>query len=571
MAGNPEPQATPANAAAAGGARAASQGAMRRVELLLFLLLWSTYAYFYQSGQHNEAARLDLARTMIEERVLWVDRFAWNSADVIAYERDGERHIFSNKAPGATLVIALPLAFASALLRPLGLPEWIHWHAAIYATAVLTVSLLSAAAGVALFRVGRRVAGSAGVALLGVVAVWLGSIAFPFSTLLFGHQLAAAFLAFSFAILFALRSRGERAFRRPALALGGAGFLAGLAVVTEYPTVLLAALLSGYLCIALGYARAPARRRLALAGAFAAGAGAAGAILVLYNWAAFGKLFYIPYQAYTETAEKFPGHAAGFLGMHWPGAVAFARVLAELTVRPQRGLVYLGFGEGRVYALGPVLWLALPGLVWLRRAARPEALLVLSALAVFLIFNACYGDSIVYWGGAVSVGPRHVVPMLPFLALPIALAARRLPWAFVPLLAISVFYALLATAIEPRVGYEYAHPSRDLFLANYLEGRFALGLGGIFDPEARLLTADSVAFNLGKLAGLRGTWQLAPLLAVWVRGGGLLARAAATADGAAPGAARGAARLRARLGSPALVTAALAAFAAFVVAWPLAP
>jgi hypothetical protein len=243
--------------------------------------------------------------------------------------------------------------------------------------------------------------------------------------------------------------------------------------------------------------------------------------------------------------------------MHWPGGARFAEVLAEITVRPHRGLVYLGFEEGRLYALSPVLWLALPGLVWLRRAARPEALLVLAALAAFLIFNACYGDSFVYWGGAASVGPRHLIPMLPFLALPLALAARHLPWAFVPLAAVSVFYVLLATAVEPRVPYHHAHPARDLFLASYLDGRFALGRGHLFGEE-RLLTADSMAFNLGKLAGLPGAWQLAPLLAAWVGLGGRLARSAALADGAAPAAARAAATL------------ALLLFAAFFLACPLA-
>jgi hypothetical protein len=145
--------------------------------------------------------------------------------------------------------------------------------------------------------------------------------------------------------------------------------------------------------------------------------------------------------------------------------------------------------------------------------------------------------------------------MLPFLALPIALAARRLPWAFVPLLAISVFYVLLATAIEPRVDSVYPNPARDLFLANYLEGRFALGQGQLFG-EPRLLTPDSVAFNLGKLAGLPGAWQLAPLLTAWTLLGGRLARTAARVDGVAPTKAR------------AVVSLALALFAVFVLAWP---
>jgi hypothetical protein len=550
---------------------AAATRAARRTELCLFALLWVSYAYFFQSGGQNEAARLDLARAMIEQGVLYVDDYRWNTADIIVHVRDGVEHFYSNKAPGVSLVIVLPFALVSAALRLLGLPEWLHWNVAIYTTTLLTISLISALAGVVMFRVARRISGSTGGALLGVVAVWLGSIVFPFSTLLFGHQLAGAFLTFAFALVFALRSRGEAAFRRPALAVAAAGFLAGLAVVTEYPAFLLAALVGGYLLIALACAGIAWRRSAELAGAFAAGAGAACAILFVYNWIAFGSLLYIPYQSYAEGVgpHTFAGHALGFLGMHWPGAAEFGFVLAQITVRAPRGLVYLGFGEGRIYALSPVLWLALPGLFWLRRAARPEALFVLTALAAFLIFNACYGDSIHYWGGAASVGPRHIVPMLPFLALPLAFAVRRLPWAFVPLLAVSVFYVLLATAIEPRVGSEFDNPSRELFLANYLEGRFALGRDSIFDQEDRLLTEDSVAFNLGKLIGLDGAWQLAPLLLAWILLGVRLARAAGLADGVSAGAPG--ARLRERLASPELVGAGLGLYAAFVLVWPLLP
>ena len=60
-----------------------------RVELLLFLLLWTTYAYFYQSTQHNEAARLDQTRAIIQDHTLLINKYWWNTADVIHYQKDG--------------------------------------------------------------------------------------------------------------------------------------------------------------------------------------------------------------------------------------------------------------------------------------------------------------------------------------------------------------------------------------------------------------------------------------------------------------------------------------------------
>jgi hypothetical protein len=173
------------------------------------------------------------------------------------------------------------------------------------------------------------------------------------------------------------------------------------------------------------------------------------------------------------------------------------------------------------------LWLAVPGLVLLarRRELRAEAVLCAAALLAYLAFNACYGDSIVFWGGATSVGPRHLIPALPFAALPLGLAAARLKPAFVPLLMLSAASMLMATAVEPRTPYEPTNPWRELYLPSYLQGCFAVARDGLFHPD-RMLTADSTAFNLGKLAGLPGRWQLAPLLLAWLVLGALLVRRA---------------------------------------------
>ena len=537
----------------------------RRIQLLLVLLLWPTYAYFYQSGEHNEASRLDLVRAFVEDGVLWVDTYAFNSADLIRYQRDGVEHFYSGKAPGSSMVAALPFKLASEALWPFDLPDGIHWHAVVYATAVTTVNLLSAVAAAVLFGVCWRATGSAWASLFGVAAVWLGTILFPFSTLQFGHALAAAFLAFAFALVRRLdEERGETA-RRPGWALFGAGLSAGFAVVIEYPTVILVALLGLYLLHRLGGVRAAPRRRAGLVASFVAGGLCAAALLAAYNLAAFGTLLYVPYEAYAQGQGGFQAHSRGVLGVSWPGLASFLQVLGEITVRPQRGLVYLGFEGWRVYAMNPVLWLAVPGIALLlaRRETRADGVLAGAAAAAILAFNACFGDSIVYWGGGASVGPRHVVPMLPFLAIPLARTVRSLPWLFFPLLVVSVFYMLLATATEPRVGYEFANPARDLFAASWLDGRFALNRGTLFDVERLLLTEDSTAFNLGKLAGLPGTWQLAPLLAWWLGVGSLLLCAAARADASAPSFAPSA-RTPLRLG-----VVGLAAFALFVVATPV--
>ncbi len=536
----------------------------RRLQLLLLALLFPTYGYFYQSGDHNEAARLDLVRAFVDDGVLWIDAYAYNSADVITYERDGVSHVYSGKAPGSSILAALPFKLTSEVLRPFELPEWLHWHAVAYATALLSLSLLSALAAAALLGVCWHATGSATSALLGVVSVWLGTILFPFSTLQFGHAQAAACAAFAFALLYGLRHGG----RASAWRVAAAGFAAGFAVVIEYPAIILVAWLGLYLLHALGSLPGSRGRRAGLLASFVGGGLGAAAFLAAYNLAAFGTLLYVPYAAYATDTSYFQAHARGVLGVSWPGLASFLEVLAEITVRPQRGLVYLGLDGLRVYATNPVLWLALPGLalLCLRKETRAEAALAAAAAASFLAFNACFGDSIVYWGGGASVGPRHLIVMLPLLVLPLARAARGWRWLLLPLLAVSVFYMLLATATEPRVGYEFQNPPREFFAASWLDGRLALSRAHLFDVDRQLLTTDSVSFNLGKLAGLPGALQLAPLMAWWIAVGSWLLRTAARIDAeAAVASAAG----RSPTLAFRLALAGLAAFGLFVAAAPL--
>ena len=184
-----------------------------RVELLLFTLLWTTYAYFYQSTQDNEAARFDQIRALVEDRTLSINKYWWNTADIIHYQKGGTDHIYPNKAPGASFIGVVPYAIITALLGPfrtVGLPAWIYWHLVVYLTIIFTVSFLSALAAVAIYGVLVRMTEDRYFSVLIVLAIWLGTIAFPFSTLYFSHQLAAALLVSGAASICAYWARVHR-------------------------------------------------------------------------------------------------------------------------------------------------------------------------------------------------------------------------------------------------------------------------------------------------------------------------------------------------------------------------
>ena len=88
---------------------------------------------------------------------------------------------------------------------------------------------------------------------------------------------------------------------------------------------------------------------------------------------------------------------------------------------------------------------------------------------------------------------------------------------------VSIFFALMGSAIEPRTPYWLPNGMTGFYLPKFLKGEFAKSQDWVFSPD--LFTRDSVAFNLGKLIGLHAQWQLLPLYAIWLGGAIWLARA----------------------------------------------
>ena len=489
-------------------------------ELLLFVLLLGSYAYFYQSTHHNEAARFDQLRAIVEKQTLKINDYWWNTADVIHYQKNGADHIFPNKAPGMTLLSVAPFTIISlglSVFRGFGFPAWAHWHTVVYLVTLLAVGALSALAGVLIYRVLTEISGKKYLPALTIVAIWLGTLAFPYSTLFFSHQFAAALLAFAFYLLFRLGHDRNAPLRREKFYALSAGMLMSFSVASEYPTILLAAVLFAYGVWCMSVRPISTPNRLTLIVLCTVGALAGAGMLLLYNQAAFGKPFYIPYESYAKATGDFSKtYSRGWLGLHWSGFDHFVYALTTITVSPQIGMLYLGLDGWRIYACSPILWLCVPGLVamLLKRSVRLEGLVVGAMTLLYLLFVTNYGSSPYDWAGASYFGSRHLVPLLPFLALPLYFGARFLRPIFYPLLAISIFYMLIATATEPRVAIPYQNTARDLLLPDYQRGRFAQNIDALYDGQ-RNLVKDSAAFNLGKLVRLPGHLQLVPLLLWW--------------------------------------------------------
>ncbi len=470
------------------------------VATTLFLVFFFSFSYFYPGGGHNEAARYDTIRALINDGSFIVDKYAYNSADLI----NVKGHYYSSKAPGTTF-LGLPFFWATEKilsLTPLTDPVRDHW--VCYWTSVFAVALPCAFGLVVLFWLLLKFKASEREAAVITIAVGLGTIYFPFATIFFSHSATGALLITGFYQIFSYRKEKWR--------LVVAGFALGFAIIFEFPAAIAAAFIGLYAIWRL--------RKEPRGIAILVVTGFVGLVpLFLQNWIAFGSPFILSYSAYAQDSNQvFEAHKQGVLGIKIPLFNAddwrlFLNNMAEITYRPLRG----------IFIFNPVLLYLIPGFFWLgwkmikRRQEFALEMLVMMVITIsYFAMNAGFGDSIVYWGGGASFGPRHIIPALPFMA-PLLLEGWRKPRiqaAFVPALLVSIFFCIMATSIEPRTPYAPNNAIFQYYLPKFLKSEFAITTVGIFSEVK--LTENSIAFNWGKLAGLPPSTQLIPLLIFWV-------------------------------------------------------
>ena len=475
----------------------------RETELALFLICMVTFAYFYQASDHSTASRIDLIRSILERRTLWIDGFAgYNTADIVQLNS----HIYSNKAPGGAFTGLIPWTIITTLLGiVLSPPSGFYWAFATYLVTVATISTAVAVMAVLVYRLALMMGANTTRAVALGLTLAFGTIMFPYATE-FTSEPIAALCEFAAFYLLAMPQDDDAPWWHSLFP----GLLAGWGVLCDYPTFLLAATVGGYALWRLkGWGKILT---------FFAGAIVVADLLMLYNKFAFNSAFFLSYEAYMlPGSDRFAAQAKGFAGVTYP----HLSILWDITLDPQRGLFFCN----------PILLLVIPGLYyfWRRDDLRPEFAAVAFALIAMTLLNASYGDSIVYWGGGTAVGPRHFVPVLPFAVLAMVFLPNRINPLFCALGLISVFMMLMATATEPHLPYEYANPFRDFAWPAYLRGDLAYNKSTYFAGPP--IAGDSVAFNLGKLVRMPGWLQLWPLGAAWIAGAIYLVRNVMQPDG----------------------------------------
>jgi hypothetical protein len=467
-----------------------------RPEAAIFALVLGAVAYFYQAGGWNQNSRFDLTRALVERRTAKIDAYEHNTGD----EAKRGLHTYCDKAPGVSYlgvpVWAAVWTFAGQPQTPS--PRLITWGS--YLATVFVVGIPSAIAAVMLFLLARALAVTRAWAAAVALAGSLATLAFPYATVFYGHQLVAALHLIAFALLVEVRHAGATPTPRR-LALVGA--LLGAAIAVEYSAALGGAVIGIY---ALVVVRPWPRIGWALfAGAIPV------ALLLLYHWRVFGGPFTLPYEFSTQKHR----HMGWFMGLGAPDW----QVLRQILISEYRGLLYPQ----------PWLWLAAPGLVLLCAAPKTRAEGVVAAAVITL--HLWLNSSLVDWHGGWAMGPRYLVPCLPFVVVAtlgvVRLAqGRRIfaaPLATVSGGAVAISFALMlaGTAVKPEVPVYVQQPITWIW-QRFRSGQLAISTQS-FDMAGAPPQAPPQAWNLGHVLGLGGLGSLVPLALFLIAGGVWLA------------------------------------------------
>lgn len=454
--------------------------------LLIAVVLVASIYVLPRWADWNANSRIDLAYAVVDRGTLAIDDYYQNTGDYAYFEG----HYYSDKPPG-TSFLAIPLyavyknlgarqltdAFAVRIaanptfvstLDPQGkglVGESMFQYGALILTSFFVAVLPSVLLAVLLFRLVDLWTGNHRGAFLVALGYSVATPAFAYANNLYSHQLAAFLLTAAFYFLV----QAQRGIRVLPYALM-AGFAMGAVVITEYQSALIAAGLGLYAIFKL-------RDWKLIAGLCLAGIPPI-ALAAWYNWSIFHTPLPVGY-LYSPLYSNL--HHTGLVSLTYPKLDA----LVELMFGAHRGL----------FLIAPWLLLSLAGFYQMARETRLRAEFLVCAWSVvsFWMFNS----SSAMWQGGFAVGPRYLLPMLPFMVLPIGfvLSRVRTRWMGIG----SILLLLASTA-----------------------GVWILTLGGQEFPQYQPnpwieysipnLLRGEVARNLGMLVNLRGLASLLPLV-----------------------------------------------------------
>lgn len=461
-----------------------SKNFINKDTVIIFLLLIITFGYFYLDSGYNGNTRFGLTFRLVEEGRLdlnTLDIENQNSplftGDVASYNGS----YYTDKAIGSSLLAAIPYAPIYWITKLMGFSLAVETKK--HLLTFLALGIPSAICGALIYWLCEFLSRNRIKALLITVFTTLGTMLLPYSVTFFGHVQAGALLFSAFVLIFSIARDPQHHLYDSRTFL--IGLLLGMAFMVEYPTALLILPLIFYYFYALAKVRSLKEIKhylYPLIGGFIPLA-----LIATYNLKVYGVVFASGYEHLVDT--YFRTHMSeGLMGISLPNL----DVLFYETLHPAQGLFWLS----------PVLLLVPVG-AWIMfrdKQYRLELCFALYAAAAMLIMNSGY---YMWWGGN-SLGPRAVIPMLPFMCIPLIFVPRRWTPILILLGAVSVAQMLLASACQ------FLIPGN--FIPTIATDPF-FSYSNIFSNVLVQLKDHRFGWNIGQnLLGLKTWWSLLPLL-----------------------------------------------------------
>jgi len=555
----------------------------RRVEFFLFSVALLAFGWFNQGGGWNQNSRFAEVRAIVDGGELSIDNY-------FSYQRRGEKmlrrypvingdvtigtktsrlcwvgddgnmtavngveppvdmdgvaiddlacsgdvsfakgHFHPNKPPGLSFV-ALPAYFIISHFERLmhrSPDSWWLMNVNAWLTSVFSVGLISAAGIVLAFRIALMLsAGRLWPSFWTAIAFGFGTLFFPFATLLFDHNVTAVFLVAAFYILFK---------REGGAWIVLAGFLAGMAAITNYIAAVPTGMLGVYLVVTRWRAGGlpqvlhstaepqpkfeirnskfekseygwignfPKMKEFrVLRGVAYYGLGLLGPLLGIcaYNKVCYGSPFAL------SNAFQNPGFIE-------KGPVLFG--MFNLP-NPGVGLILLFSPFRGIFYGAPILAMGVYGLRRMRRTFSAEMWLFIGIALTFFTVNCAFFG----WHAGFSCGPRYLIPATAFLALPCVYGFMNMPRISGALLTISIAINFLFTVTDAEcpagVGSLAMVDGREMFLYSPLtEYAIPLFFEGRAWPILNMLIAERLSDFHGQMSanGVRRSEQK-PILA----------------------------------------------------------
>ena len=459
------------------------------IELLLFCVVLISYSYFYNGALGNQNSRLDAIFAFVEPGTsdyltFRINRFLpdpLGGNNTNDWARVGDDY-YSNKAPGPAL-IGIPFYFllfhGESLIgmNPRGIPTALINAYLIH----VFVTIIPIACSICFFfRLILPLVGfNRNRALLNTVTLYWGTLLFPFSSQLWGHSTAAAFVIIS--------TYFYMSFRR--LSHFYCGLFGGIAVLCEYSCAILILLL---------LAKHLWDRKFKDLIEYTFGGLIPFSAFVTYHSICFGFLFVLPARFNNPQFVGTNGIGGAFGKINWDA-------LWGITFSPYRGLfVYM-----------PVLLLIFLT-IQRKKYKQYQELYTLSILCIagFLFMNITFNG----WHGGASNGPRYQIPVIPLYVILLAKLKLNLPYKFLylGLLMISCFNMLCIAMIHPIVPQIVPNPLWKYYICMKLMAFDGEDLLHPWDTTIRLFElSDPVvkklsSFNWGELLGFVGISSIIP-------------------------------------------------------------